>query len=159
MRRIKKFLFIIGQTKVLAAVIVGAGACLAAIIYFYVPFSAAAAVILPFEGKVTNIEYNCLCSGSIMLTVQPTEATQKQGAQTMDLLFVWAAPLLKKIADVDVPVPTAFLWCYPVFVQTNAQLLGTYVPGGFPCYSYDGTSCSLKGYAQGAILYVGTSAF
>jgi hypothetical protein len=94
-----------------------------------------------------------------MLTITPTEATESSGAQQKDLLFVWAAPILKKLTGIDIPVPTAYLWCYPVFMQTNAQLLGNYIPGGFPCYEYDGETCTLTGYAEGAILNVGTSLY
>ena len=54
-------------------------------LFFYLPkfIQAQTSVLIPFEGKITNIEYNCLCSLSIMLTVQPTPATQQQGAQTV----------------------------------------------------------------------------
>ncbi len=151
-----------------AVAIVCMGALTASGIYFFGDEQTAEGqVVLPFEGKIVNIEYNCLCSGAIMLTVQPTPATQQQGAQQMDLLLVWAAQALQSIADnfgvdavLPLIIPTTFLWCQ-VYDVGNQQLLGNYVPGGFPCYEFVGPPdwCRFKMNAQGAILYVGTSAF
>ncbi len=133
-------------------------------LFFYLPkfIQAQTSVLIPFEGKITNIEYNCLCSLSIMLTVQPTPATQQQGAQTVVLMFYYGAQLLEQLGvdfgDLGVLVPRVYLW-YMIWSTGNQQLLGNYFPGAFQCWAYAGSGCSVNGEAEGAILHVGTSLY
>lgn len=147
--------------KVFSGIIVFFGVTLALNVLLFSPDPTIAFGLIAFEGTPVAIEYNCLCSGSIMVTVQPTEATAQNGAQQVDLLYVWAADLLSNFIDLGAfsgLVPHAYLWCGVAWTGDH-ELLGNYVPGGFPCYQYVGNGCSFKSNAQGAILNVGSSLF
>jgi hypothetical protein len=131
--------------------------------------------ILPFEGRITRINYNCLCALSILLQVQAT-VPQRSGQQAQTYIFFYGPQLLDVILDllgidiginfpdiggIEPPIPMiprVYLW-YMIFSTGNQRLLGNYVPGSFPCVAYSGNSCSVTEYAQGAILNVGTSLF
>lgn len=146
--------------KVFSGIIVFFGVTLALNVLLFSPEPTIAFGLIAFEGNPTQIEYNCLCSGSIMITVQPT-VTGVGPQQPVDLLYVWAADLLSNFIDLG-PfgglVPHAYLWCGVAWTGDHT-LLGNYVPGGFPCYQYVGNGCSFKSNAQGAILNVGSSLF
>ncbi len=145
--------------KVFSGIIVVFGLTLGLNVWLFNPQPTIAQWLVPFEGNPTAIVYNCLCSGSIMITVQPSQATAQKGAQTVDLLYVWAADLLSNFIDPGMfPVPHAYLWCGVAWTGSH-KLLGNYVPGAFPCYAYVGTGCSFYSNAQGAILNVGSSLF
>jgi hypothetical protein len=149
--------------------IIAVGIAVACGIYFpNTPF-ALSVWPLPFEGTITNVEYNCLCSLSILLTVQPSAATAQEGQVTKQLLLVWGAQLLEAITKkfgFELPggapliIPRTYLWCQ-VFYAGNQRLLGNYIPGAFPCYEFVGPPdwCRFKMNAEGAIFNVGTSAF
>ncbi len=147
--------------KVFSGLILVFGITLSLNIWLFNPQPTVAFGLVPFEGSPTNIEYNCLCSGSIMVTVQPSAATAQKGAQRVDLLYVWAADLLSNYIDMGVfsaLVPHAYLWC-GVAWEGDHTLLGNYVPGAFPCYQFVGNGCSFKSNAKGAILNVGSSLY
>lgn len=151
------FLFI--NKKIVAGAILCLGIVAAAATWLFSnPQAIDAQGLIPFAGYPTYIEYNCLCSGSIMVTIEPTEGMRQQGHQTMNYLYVWAADLLSDYMPSGMPIPTAYLWCGIAWTGSHT-LLGNYVPGSFPCAAYVGTGCSITGYAQGAILNVGSSAF
>ena len=114
--------------------------------------------ILPFEGTITNIEYNCLCSLGIKLTIQPTTALQ---TNVNDYMFYYGGQLLEELGiwPGDFPPPRVYLM-YQIWYTGDQVLLGNYIPGGFPCVAYiPPYECSIEGYAQGAILNVGTSLY
>lgn len=131
--------------------------------------------LLPFEGRIVRIEYNCLCALSILIQVQPT-VPQRSGQQAQTYIFFYGPQLLDTILDllgIDITAnfpdiggikpptgiyPRVFLW-YMIFSTGNQKLLGNYVPGSFPCVAYTGNACSVTEYAQGAILFVGTSLY
>jgi len=129
--------------------------------FYYVRHAvvADAAGLIPFEGTITNVEYNCLCEFAIMLTISPiaTTETQATGAP-INLLFFYAAQILETLGlDLPgpLPPPRVYAW-YQIFYPGPQRLLGNYVPAEIPCVAYVGTACSINGYAQGAILNVGT---
>lgn len=144
----------------IAALVLLVGVALSGAVWFVNPKTTDAQFLVAFAGYPRAIEYNCLCSGSIMVTVEPTPTMRQQGQQQMDLLFVWAADLLSEYMPFDVPTPTAYLWC-GVFWQGNQTLMGNYVPGGFPCVQFVGPPdwCRTLRTAQGAILNVGSNLF
>lgn len=145
--------------KIIASVILVFGVISSASIWvLYWPQFGNAQGFLPFAGYPSYIEYNCLCSGSIMVTVTPTPGMRQKGYQEMQLLYVWAADLLSDYMPNEMPVPTAYLWCGIAWTGSHT-LLGNYIPGSFPCAAYTGTNCTITGYAQGAIVSVGSSAF
>ncbi len=149
-------------TKVFSGIIVFSGLMLALNVWLFNPEPTVAFGLIPFEGYPTYIEYNCLCSGSIMVTVQPS-VTAVGPQQNVDLLYVWAADLLSNFIDLG-PfsglVPHAYLWC-GVAWEGEHKLLGNYVPGAFPCYQFVGPPdwCRFRSNARGAILNVGSSLF
>ncbi len=150
----KKKLIAVGGTLLIIAAVVSIA---------IIPRTADAYLMLPFEGKIINIEYNCICSGSIMLTIQPTISSIQYGAVTQQMLFVWAAEVLDELLDLlgiqlPLPLPSAYLWCQ-IYRTGNQQLVGTYIQGAFPCAAYTGNGCAIRGYATGAIFSVGTSLF
>lgn len=145
--------------KIVSLLILAVGISLSAAVWvLYSPQAGSAQGFLPFGGYPTYIEYNCLCSGSIMVTVTPTPSMRQKGYQEMQLLYVWAADLLSDYLPNEVPVPTAYLWCGIAWTGSHA-LLGNYIPGSFPCAAYVGTGCSITGYAQGAIVNVGSGMY
>lgn len=158
----------INPTKSKKALLIVVTGFLSALGIFFFPQSGSSSSgILPFEGTITDIEYNCLCSGSILLTIQPTQASQQQGAQQKKLLLIWAAQLMEELAEefgieppVPLIIPRTYLWCQ-VYYSGDQQLLGNYIPGGFPCYEFVGPPdyCRFKENAEGAILNVGTSLY
>ncbi len=147
--------------KVFSGIIVCFGLTLALNVWLFNPDPVVAYGLVAFEGHPTEIVYNCLCSGSIMVTVEPTQATQQKGAQTVKLLYVWAADLLSNFIDFGMfagVIPHAYLWCGVAWTGDH-ELLGNYVPGGFPCYEFVGPPdyCRFKENANGAFLNVGSS--
>ncbi|HXK39788.1 MAG TPA: hypothetical protein VJ837_03070 [Candidatus Paceibacterota bacterium] len=142
---------------IFALSVVGTGA------YFYVP-KAIAQWFPPFEGRITYVEYNCLCSGSIMLTiVASTPSGLQNQPQPLNLMYYWAADALGKIAGelfagFPFPIPTIFPF-YMIFNPGEQRLLGLYAPGGVPCVAYVGSACSITQYADGILLFVGTSLY
>lgn len=141
-----------------AMLVMCAGVAVAASVWFVQPKESSAQLFVPFAGYPVNIIYNCLCSGSIMVTIEPTPAMRRQGQQEMNLLYVWAADLLSDYVPDELPVPTAYLWC-GVFWTGEHTLLGNYFPGAYPCYAYAGTGCVYDGQAQGAIVNVGSTLY
>ncbi len=139
--------------------------------FFTLKKEVGAQYLQPFEGKITRIEYNCLCALSILLEIQPT-AQQRQGQQAQTYIFYYGPQLMETIADwlgieppdmgdivdIGVPIPRLYLW-YMIWNTGDQQLLGNYIPGSFPCVAYSGNSCSVSEYAEGAILNVGTSLY
>lgn len=118
---------------------------------------------IPFEGRIVNIEYNCLCSGSIMLTVEPKleSSVARQGPQTT-IMYYWAADALSRILGeiIDFPFPGPRIYMfYQIFYTGNQTLLGLYYPQPVPCIAYVGTACSETGEAQGVLIGVGTSLY
>jgi hypothetical protein len=142
---------------IFSVAVVGAGA------FFYVPkHLQAQGYLVGFEGVLSYIEYNCLCSLSIMLTVHPT-ITRQQGAQDMQLMFYYAPQVLEELGinwEINgVPLPIPRMYLVAPYVAYDQQTLGNYVPGSFPCVAYTGNSCTVTGYAQGAIINIGAAPF
>lgn len=111
----------------------------------------------PFDGQITEIEYNCLCSLGIKLTIQ-SQTTQGReyilmfyyGGQILEALGIWPG---------DIPPPRVYMH-YQIWYTGSQILLGNYIPGGFPCVAYVPLyECSVDGYGEGAILNVGTSLY
>jgi hypothetical protein len=140
-------------------------------LFFTMKSEVGAQYLLPFEGRIVRIEYNCLCSLSVLLQVQPTvysrQGQQAQtyiffyGPQLMEIIAGWLGiepPDLGDIVDIGAPIPRLYMW-YMIWNTGNQTLLGNYVPGSFPCVAYTGNSCSVTEYAGGAIFNVGTSLF
>lgn len=143
--------------------------------FFMVKRTAQAQYLLPFEGYITRINYNCLCALSILIQVQPKVET-RVGQQAQTYIFFYGPQLLDLILDIlgidiganfpdiggiqpPVIMPRLYLWYWPLFYTSNTQILGNYVPGSFPCVAYSGNSCTVTEYAQGAILNVGTALY
>lgn len=134
--------------------------------YFYVPrmiFAEAQGLPRPFEGNISYIEWNCLCSGSIMWTITPTTAwgLETQGP-SINIMYYWAADafshILGGILDLPIPGPRIYM-NYMVFTEGDQVLLGNYFPMSVPCVAYVGSACSVTGYAQGVSIGVGTSLY
>lgn len=125
--------------------------------YFYIPKALGVVLPRPFEGHITQIEYNCLCSGSILLTVQANTASgiQNQGPQ-LRIMYYWAADALSRFVDIPGPRIYAF---WQIFYPGSAQLLGMYYPTAVPCIAYTGNACAITSYAQGVLMSTGTSLY
>lgn len=125
--------------------------------YFYVPRALGFVFPRPFEGNISYVQYNCLCSGSIMLTITPTTASglSNQGPQ-LNLMYYWAADALSRFVDIPGPRIYAF---WQIFYPGDQKLLGMYYPTQVPCVAYVGTACSIAGYAQGVLMTTGTSLY
>lgn len=131
--------------------------------FFYVPRALGVVFPVGFEGTLDYVEYNCLCSGSIMLTVTPTSpaSVARQGPQT-NIMYYWAADAFSQIGGeiVDFPLPGPRIFpFYMIFTPGSQKLLGLYYPMSVPCVAYVGTACSITGYAQGVLILVGTSIY
>jgi hypothetical protein len=125
--------------------------------YYYVPKALGAVFPRPFEGSITQIQYNCLCSGSIMLTIRPNTPSglANQGPQ-LNLMYYWAADAVSRFVDIPGPRIYAF---WQIFYPGSAKLLGTYYPSPVPCIAYVGTACTVTGMAQGVLMMTGTSLY
>lgn len=131
-------------------------------LFFYVrSTSFAQGFLLPFEGRITNVDYySCVCGLSILLTITPSTQEQ-QGQQPQQMLFFYGAQVLEElglsldIGGMQLPIPRVFA-NYMIFTPGSQKLLGNYMPYSFPCVAYIGTGCSISGYYP-AILNVGTS--
>jgi hypothetical protein len=129
-------------------------------LFFYVrSTSFAQGFLLPFEGRITNVDYvSCVCGLSMLLTITPTTQEQ-QGQQPQQLLFFYGAEVLERLGllgDLPLPIPRVFA-NYMIFSPGSQKLLGNYLPYPFPCVQYvPPVSCGLNGFYP-AILNVGTS--
>lgn len=125
--------------------------------YFYIPKALAVVLPRPFEGKISRIEYNCLCSGSILLYITPTTASGEiaQGPE-LPLMYYWAADAISQLVDIPGPRIYAF---WQIFYPGSQKLLGMYYPYSAPCVAYVGNGCSVNGYSYGVLMTTGTSLY
>lgn len=119
------------------------------------------AVIAPFDGYITYVEYvSCVCSLGIKLTITPiTQTSRTNWGNSYDLMFYYAPQILESLGiNLFDFIPRVYAF-YQIWYPGNQKLLGTAIRGSFPCVQYDGTSCSVNSYADGAIFMVGTSLY
>ncbi|MCI0619436.1 hypothetical protein L0Y40_00135 [Candidatus Wolfebacteria bacterium] len=121
--------------------------------------SFAQGVFVPFEGRITNVDYySCVCGLSVLLTVEPTTEVQS-AKQERQLLFFYGPQALEELGfDFGfVPIPRVFVF-YLIWYAGPQKLLGLYTNARLPCVAYAGTSCTVSGYYP-AIWFVGTSVY
>lgn len=125
--------------------------------YFYIPKAMAVVFPRPYEGRITSINYNCLCSGSILLYITPTTASGEltQGP-SLPIMYYWAADAISQLVDIPGPRIYAF---WQIFYPGSAKLLGMYYPTQVPCVAYTGNACAITGYAAGVLMTTGTSLY
>lgn len=129
--------------------------------------------IAPFDGYITYVEYNCLCSLGIKLTITPiTQTSRTNWGTSYDLMYYYGPQLLEEVVELfglDMPdegllgepiiIPRLYAF-YNIWYAGEQKLLGNAVRGSFPCVAYIPPSeCSVDGYGQGAVMMVGTSMY
>lgn len=132
--------------------------------FLYITSPAAAqSFLLPFEGRITDVDYvSCVCGLSTLITIEPTTEKQ-QGKQPQQFLFFYAAQALDDLFGISFSIageelyPQVFPF-YMIWSSGSQRLLGNYIPTPLPCVAYTGTSCAIQG-SYPAILFVGTSLY
>lgn len=121
-------------------------------LFFYMRTPSFAQVLLPFEGRVTNVDYvSCVCGLSMLLTIEPINPAQR-GDQPQQMLFFYGGTVLSGL-----PIPTPRLFSnFMIFTPGSQKLLGNFLPVPVPCVAYTGTACTVTNYYP-PILNVGTS--
>jgi hypothetical protein len=132
--------------------------------FFYVRHvvvTEAQALFLPFEGRITNVDYiSCSCMLSLHLTI--TESVVADGtARTYTLIFPYGFQILEDFLGIQLPFPEPRVFpFYQIFYAGPQKTLGNYFPYAGTCWQYvPPFSCSSASVFEGIIFYVGTSLY